>query len=145
MNWIILALLSAIFWGLSYSLIEKVLVNISATLLTFYSSLFVCVSMIVILLIKKENFSPNELLKSNNLYYFLGSESCFVIANLCILYSIAKSKNATISSLIEITYPMWVLLFSFLIFRECKLNFGGVIGGILIFIGIIILSIYNNH
>ncbi len=58
-----------------------------------------------------------------------------VLANYMILASISM-KNATIASLIEISYPLFITLFAFILFREVHLNWNSAAGAALIFAGI---------
>ena len=54
------------------------------------------------------------------------------------------SKNATLASLIEITYPVFVALFSYLMFRHVHINASVVLGGLLVIAGAGLI-IYNNQ
>jgi drug/metabolite transporter (DMT)-like permease len=64
------------------------------------------------------------------------------VAGSLLLYVSITGKNATLASLIEITYPVFVALFSYLLFRQMALTPGVVVGALLIFsgVGLIILS-----
>jgi uncharacterized membrane protein len=66
-----------------------------------------------------------------------------ILAEFFIAYSII-GKNATISGLIEISYPLFIALFSFLIFREYSINTQTIIGGLLIFCGVIVIYYFNK-
>ena len=45
-----------------------------------------------------------------------------------------QMKGASIASIIEISYPFFVVLFTYLIFKESNLNTATIIGGILVFV-----------
>ena len=62
-----------------------------------------------------------------------------MLAELFIALSIV-SKNATIAGMIEISYPLFIALFAYLIFRESELNWGIAAGGALIMAGV--LTVY---
>ena len=61
-----------------------------------------------------------------------------------LLYLSINSRNAPLASLIEITYPAFVVLFAWLFFRQMHLNAAVVIGGVLILAGSGLI-IYNNR
>ncbi len=66
-----------------------------------------------------------------------------ILAELFIAFSITN-KNATLSGLIEISYPIFIAIFSYLLFRENQINTATIAGGILIFLGIFIIFTFNK-
>lgn len=52
------------------------------------------------------------------------------------LYMSIGGKNVTPASLIEISYPVLVVLFAYLLFREYYLNPGVIVGALLLFAGV---------
>ena len=52
-----------------------------------------------------------------------------------LLFMSIESKNATLASLIEITYPVFVALFSFILFKHTHINPSVMLGGILVITG----------
>lgn len=69
----------------------------------------------------------------------VGVTVIFVIAELCIGLSI-HSKNATSAALIEISYPLFTVAFAALLFRQNHLSLGVIVGGLLIFSGVALVS-----
>jgi drug/metabolite transporter (DMT)-like permease len=67
----------------------------------------------------------------------------FNIANMFIVLSIGD-KNATLSGLIEISYPLFIVLFSWLFFRENNLGVGVISGGILVLAGVSLIYFSNR-
>jgi len=67
-----------------------------------------------------EQFS---ILTKNNFALLLCIFMAFAIigGNLLVLYSMSE-KNATLTSLIEISYPIFVFIFSWLFFKEVQIN-----------------------
>jgi len=59
-----------------------------------------------------------------------------ILANVAIVLSI-QSKNATTAGLIELSYPLFTILFTWVLFHEHHLNMATVIGSILISLGVI--------
>lgn len=72
----------------------------------------------------------------------LAYAAVWVAAEICISLSIA-AKNASLAGLIEISYPIFIILFSILLFQENPLNLAVVIGGALIFAGVAIIGFYQ--
>jgi drug/metabolite transporter (DMT)-like permease len=60
-----------------------------------------------------------------------------------LLYLSINSKNATLASLIEITYPLFVVIFAYVFFRQLHLTPSVVIGGLMIMAGAGLI-IYHN-
>ena len=54
-----------------------------------------------------------------------------------------RGRNATLASLIEISYPVFVALFAWLLFREIHVNASVVVGGLLVFAGVCLI-VWNN-
>ena len=50
-----------------------------------------------------------------------------------------NQKNATLASLLEISYPLFIILFTALFFRQLHLDLIGLIGAVLIFSGCILV------
>lgn len=67
----------------------------------------------------------------------------FNIANTLIVLSIGD-KNATISGLIEISYPLFIALFSWLFFKENNLSSGAVLGGVFVLTGVSLIYMANR-
>ena len=61
-----------------------------------------------------------------------------------LLYISINNKNATLASLIEITYPLFVVMFSYLLFKQLHVNISVIIGGVMIIAGAGLI-IYNNQ
>jgi drug/metabolite transporter (DMT)-like permease len=53
-----------------------------------------------------------------------------------LIYLAIGEKNATVASLIEISYPLFVALFAWVFFRDNQFNPGSVLGGALILSGV---------
>lgn len=139
--WIVFAVLAAILWGLNYSLAEKILYRISPiTLLTIElwigASLFTVISYFTTL---KKDLAI--LVTEPYIRWLTISEALVVlIASFFIVVSI-QLKNATVAGIIELTYPLFTIFFTWVLFNECHVNFSVIIGGFLIFIGVLVISL----
>jgi len=140
--WIIYAFSAAILWGLGYVLAEKIMNETTIT----PPFLMIIMNMIAL---------PLYFLITNYLGEFKNgwgdvfanwqTVALLVIAalttvggNILILHSI-HAKNATLASMIEISYPLFVVLFTFLIFKSFYITWEIAFGGFLIFLGSLII------
>lgn len=142
--WIIFALGASLFWGISYVFSAEIYKKISLFTSLGIASFVVC---IVTLLISYFSDSLKLDLISisssrNLLWYIIGGILALLIAELCIGFSII-SKNATLAGLIEISYPIFIALFSYLLFKN-KITIPTVIGGVIVFFGIFIIYYFNR-
>lgn len=70
----------------------------------------------------------------------LASIVVFTCANTSIFLSIA-AKNATVAGLVEISYPVFIVAFTWLLFRESHLTPSVVAGALLVFSGVILIMV----
>ena len=61
----------------------------------------------------------------------------------CVFLAIS-SKNATLASLIEMTYPVFVAFFSYVMFRHVHVNISILLGATMVMAGAGLI-IYNNQ
>lgn len=143
--WILFAIGASVFWGLTYVFNEQVYKKISVL-----TSLALASLVIFIITLALSYFSNNlkpdliSIASSKKLLLFvvLGIIA-LLIAELFIGFSIT-AKNATLSGLIEISYPIFIALFSYILFKNTQLTTSVLIGGILIFAGIFIIYSFNK-
>ena len=76
------------------------------------------------------------------LFYVLLAVVTFNVGNLLIFLSI-QAKNATLAGLIELCYPIFTVLFSLLLFKVNHLTPSVIIGGLLIFMGVLVIGHFN--
>jgi drug/metabolite transporter (DMT)-like permease len=58
----------------------------------------------------------------------------FILGNITIMHAV-QLKNATHANLIEITYPLFTILFTYLFFKNVHLDMTAALGAVLIFSG----------
>jgi drug/metabolite transporter (DMT)-like permease len=144
--WFFYALSTSVLWGLGYVLAEKILklgVPPSVFMLT---QALICLPLYGILI----SLRPGQLksgidlfsLNKATLLLMLLNGVCVIGGQLLILTSIA-AKNATLASMVEITYPIFVALFSLLIFKESHLSWSTALGGLLILSGVGLIYLKN--
>lgn len=142
--WIIYAICAAITWGLSYSLDERILQNkISPITLLFFQT-FLAFFVYLGILFFKNTTSEFLLINSKKENYWLLSAAaiCAMVGNIFICFSI-KEKNATLAAILELTYPLFTIVFTYLLFKQVHLSAGVVFGGILILAGAAVISLTN--
>lgn len=72
----------------------------------------------------------------------IGAIVVMLIAELFIGFSIT-AKSATLAGLIEISYPIFIALFSYLLFKS-QVSTSTIIGGIIVFAGIFVIYYFNK-
>lgn len=142
--WVLLALSASLFWGLSYVFNEEIYKHMSVfTALSIMSfAIFIATAFMAYV---TDNLKPDlvALATSKRLvWYLVGGIMALLIAELFIGFSIT-AKNATLAGLIEISYPIFIALFSFILFRSV-VNLPTMLGGMIIFVGVFVIYYFNN-
>jgi drug/metabolite transporter (DMT)-like permease len=138
--WLAYALLAAVLWGLNYSLAEKVLQGIAPITLLAFEMLFGAIIFFIISYFTTLKSDWSALLARPDLRWLT---ICEIIAVLIASYFIVLSihtKNATVAGIVELIYPLFTILFTWLIFREAHLNIPVILGGLFILCGVLIIS-----
>jgi drug/metabolite transporter (DMT)-like permease len=138
----VLAVLASVLWGLTYCLDERVLSSVSVFKLYFLHCL--CGALVAGAILLIQGVSPAGLFTIDTAKSSLPLIGLTLVtataAALSILGSI-QLLGANKSAVLEISYPLFVALFSVLFFRG-QLQLPVVLGGVFIFIGsaIIVLA-----
>ena len=138
--WLLFALLAALLWGINYTLTEKILRYISPmTLLALEmlagAAMFCSIAYFT-------SWQKDKLTLSSNpqiVWLTLIEIGVVLFASFFIVVSI-NGKNATVAGIIEIIYPLFIILFSWLFFGENHVSLSVLIGGTLIFAGVLIIG-----
>lgn len=139
--WIVYSLGTAICWALGYVLTERVLKSgISPSVLMIFSGatyFFISCAMVY----WKGNLSSNiDIIKDNhNLIYDIAIISVTLFLGILFINIAIGMKNATLVNLIEISYPVFTLIFAYFILKEFQLSLTTGIGAILIIAGVFII------
>lgn len=140
-KWVIFAVIAALLWGIEYAVMEKVISKATPLSLFFWMHVAECFIILPAAFILWK-LKP-ELLAIGGWAEFGWMSMLSVLgiaAGFLIISSIKSSDNATASSMIEISYPLFVAISSWVLFGEKKFNLWTVLGGVLIFAGIFIIS-----
>jgi drug/metabolite transporter (DMT)-like permease len=141
--WYVTALGAALVWGIHYPLVDFALRRVSVFSVLLLSVLPVVLLTPVFLrdlahdLDTFRGLTPVE----QGMIAAIGLTSLF---GAVLLYLSIAGKNATLASLIEITYPVFVAFFAYVMFRHIHLNASVVVGGLLVIAGAGLI-IYNNQ
>ncbi|MEO6848510.1 MAG: DMT family transporter [Chthoniobacterales bacterium] len=139
--WILFALAASVIWGINYAASGRVLSRgVSPSTLFFLDFLFGLGAISIVLAVtgKFGKISEEVRLLGADWKWLLIAMACSTAAGLLIFMAI-EGKNATVASLIEISYPLFVALFAWLLFREIQFNWQTAIGGILILTGVCVV------
>jgi drug/metabolite transporter (DMT)-like permease len=141
--WYIAALGAALMWGVHYPLVGFALPRISligVLLISVIPVFFLAPFFATQINTDMQNFRGLPL-SEQLIVSVIGITS---LAGAAFVYLAIGSKNATLASLIEITYPVFVALYSYLMFRHVQVNASVIIGGLMLIAGAGLI-IYNNQ
>lgn len=145
--WIIYAVLAALLWGMSYAasgrVIEKGLAPF--TLFVCYTTFSAVVGTLALFALGKSSAAITEIRELRTEWFWFALAVVGSAVGSLLIYLAIGGKNATIASLIEISYPLFVALFTWIFFRENQLNTLTVIGGGLILLGVGLVFVGNRH
>jgi drug/metabolite transporter (DMT)-like permease len=139
MTWWGYALLSAACWGIQYVLMETLFRRVDFAAAFSFLSLAngILVAGVLWGLYPKQNWGRLgeswSVIGLVFLYLIFGT-GAYLFNALAI-----NQKNATLASLLEISYPLFIILFTALFFRQIHLDLVGMIGAILILLGCVLV------
>lgn len=131
-HWLFYAAMAAVFWGLNYVVEEKLLQTFSVIQMLFFSSFFITVLMASYCWYFKL-LPGTKLLAAANKKWLLLMVTSHVAAIYLILLSIQMAE-AHQAAIVEITYPLFTVLFSWVLFRV-RIHWSFFVGGGLILAG----------
>ena len=140
--WYVTALGAALIWGIHYPLVDSALKRISPIGVLLLTAIPILLVAVVFhrhlaadyLVIKGMDWGSKLIVIALSVTSILGSVLLFVSIS---------SRNATLASLIEISYPVFVVLFSYLLFRQVHINASVLAGGVLVFAGVALIILNN--
>lgn len=145
--WIIYALGAAILWGINYSVSGRVLERGVSPFTLFLLDLvfgLLTIGGFVLATGKGRNVILEVRSLGPNWPLLLVVMSCVTAAGLLSFMAIG-AKNATLASLIEISYPLFVAFFAWLFFREAQWNWPTILGGAMTLGGVAVVCLGNRH
>jgi drug/metabolite transporter (DMT)-like permease len=145
MTWWGYALLSAACWGIQYVLMETIFRRVDFAAAFSFLSLAngILVALILWIFYPRQNWSSlgeSWSVIGLVLLYLAFGTGAYLFNALAI-----NQKNATLASLLEISYPLFIILFTALFFRQIHLDGIGLAGAALIFLGCVLVIFSRAH
>ena len=144
--WFVYALSAAIIWGISYAASGRVIGRGIPPLVffTLYAAVATLMGLGALLATGKfGSLSRIGQTVDDELIWLLIAVVTSGVGALLIYMAIGE-KNATLASLIEISYPVFVAFFVWLFFREVQFNLLTIVGAILILGGVAVVYLANR-
>ena len=136
-SWAVLTMCAAVFWGLAYALLGKVMHSGVSSAFALVTIGICTLSAYSIVLFKSGTFQNGmEILQQNKMIIV-----CMLAVAICLIsgqflvYKAISLKDAPHVAILEISYPVFTCIFTWALFRNLELSWNIVVGGILIFIG----------
>jgi drug/metabolite transporter (DMT)-like permease len=140
--WYVTAIGAALVWGVHYPLVDHALKKLSLVSVLLLTVLPIVVLALFFHRTLAADYAVWTTLDTGPRIRVLALALTSLLGSVLLFLSIA-GKNATLASLIEISYPMFVAVFAWLLFRETHVNTSVIIGGLLVFAGVAMI-IWNN-
>ena len=132
--WYIPAIAAAVVWGIHYPLIEHALRRVSLTTVVLLTAAPMALIALAFPARLAADWRALSALPAGERGLILAI-ALTSLAGTVLLYLAVRGRNATLASLIEISYPAFVAIFAWLLFREWQLNAGVLLGAALVFTG----------
>jgi uncharacterized membrane protein len=143
--WVIFSLAASVLWGLSYVLFEQIYKKVAVTTALAITCLVMFIVMVLASYFQgRLTVDLTAITSSKKLLWLVAAGvGTALLADLFIGLSI-HAKNATLAGLIEISYPIFIALFAYLLFKENQINTATIIGGLLVFAGVFVIYFFNK-
>ncbi|KTC87865.1 MULTISPECIES: DMT family transporter [Legionella] len=139
--WVTFAIIAAILWGLNYTLAEKILNSISPVSLLALEMLGGAIMFTILSYFTTMKKDFEIIVTQPNVRWLILAEIIVVLLASFFIVASIRLKNATVAGILELMYPLFTILFTWLLFHQTHVNIPVIIGGILIFIGVVIISL----
>ena len=141
--WYVAALGAAVTWGIYYPLADMALKKVSIYSVILLSMIPVLLVLPIFIKSVSNDINVVRGLPWSEQWIFLVLGLIGLVGEV-LVYTAITGKNATLASLIEMTYPVFVVIFAYLFYREMHVTPSVFVGGLLILTGAAII-IYNNQ
>ena len=141
--WFVYAMSAAVIWGVSYAASGRAIERgvSPVTFFFLYSVAGAALGLVSLAATRRLAAVPSEIRGLGADWVWLAiAVVTSAIGSLLIYLAIGK-KNATVASLIEISYPFFVALFAWLFFRQAQAGVPTIIGGVLVLAGVAIIFV----
>lgn len=141
--WYVAALGAAITWGIYYPLVDMALKRISLFSVILLSMIPVFLALPLFLRTVNQDIETVRSLPASE-QWVIASLGLIGLFGEVMVYLAITGKNATLASLIEMTYPLFVVIFAYVFYRQLHVTTSVFIGGLMILVGAGLI-IYNNQ
>ena len=131
---LLFALIASITWGIVYNIDQKILIKSSPLTMFFVGSIINIIVIFPLYFFYKDSLKDLISIDKNQFILIFIGQILVIIAGLAILYAV-KYLDAPVASSLEISYPLFVVFFYYLIFNGTTLSTNFWIGSALIFVG----------
>ena len=145
--WLVYSLGAAILWGINYAASGRVMNRgVSPSNLFLLDLLFALLLLgsLTVAMGKTRGLVAEIGQLGADRVWLATAMICSTAGGLAIFKAI-DARNATLASLIEVSYPFFVAVFAWLFFRETQFNFPTALGGALILGGVVVVYLGNAH
>lgn len=141
--WLICALSSAVLWGLSYALSEKILKEYISPYfyMAFTGFIYFFISICICLFMGQMKTGLQTLMTDKAMLALTVFTAACYAAGALLIYIAIGLKNATIANIIEISYPVFTLLFAYVIFKDVQLTPWTAFGSLLVLSGVGVIAL----
>jgi len=145
--WFVYAFSAAIIWGISYAASGRVIERGMAplTFFFFYAIFTAVAATLAMALTGRFGTVMGEVREIGGDWSWGLLAVVTSAAGALLIYMAIGEKNATLASLIEISYPFFVAVFAWVFFRETQFNLPTILGGMMILTGVGIVYFGNRH
>ena len=140
--WYLTAIAAAVVWGVHYPLVDYALKRVSIVTVLLLTALPIVLLLPLYQQTLKNDFGVWQALPWSERLPILAI-TLTSLSGAVLLYVSISGKNATLASLIEISYPVFVAVFAYLLFREMHLNASVLLGAALVFSGVALIVWHN--
>ncbi len=145
--WFVYAMSAAVIWGISYAASGRAIERGVSPLVffTLYAVVGALMGFSALAASGKLATFPAEIRGIGRDWVWLVIAVITSGLGALLIYMAIGEKNATVASLIEISYPLFVAFFAWLFFRETQFNAATVLGAALIISGVGVVYLGNRH
>ena len=143
--WLVYALSASVIWGISYAASGRVIAR-GVSPLTFFALYTLAGAVMGV----GGLAATGRLRTVADEIAGIGSDALWLVVAVVasgvgtfLIYMAIGEKNATLASLIEISYPVFVAFFAWLFFRDVHINLSTLAGGLLILSGVAVVYLGN--
>lgn len=140
--WYVAAIGAAVTWGIYYPLVDMALKRISLFSVILLSMIPVLLVTPLFLKVISDDIEAVKSLSVSE-QWIIASLGLIGLFGEVMVYLAISGKNATLASLIEMTYPLFVVIFAYVFYKQMHVTASVFIGGLMVLVGSGLI-IYNN-